>query len=103
VTRYLITLYKRFRKQAEGHASGNENPQVNTNKNFAVVIEILCLPHLNPITMTIYLNQTCYFFVQIKMKQTPETEHELVESVPDIEIPTNSEVICRPCQIPLDI
>lgn len=38
------------------------------------------------------------------MKQTSETEHEFVENVPDLEIPsvailpTNSKVILRPCQ-----
>jgi len=38
--------------------------------------------------MTMSLNQTQYFFfVHIKMKQTPEVERELVENVLDLEIP----------------
>jgi len=47
--------------------------------------------------------------VQIQIKPTPEAEHEIVENVPDLEIrsvailPSNSEVICRPFEIPLDI
>jgi hypothetical protein len=37
------------------------------------------------------MNQTRYFF-----------EHEFIENVPDLEIPTNLVVIiCRPCQIAL--
>jgi hypothetical protein len=45
--------------------------------------------------------------MQIKMKQTSETDHEFVENghvleTPSIALlPTNSEVICRPCQIHL--
>lgn len=31
------------------------------------------------------------------MKETPETENELIENVPDLEIPTNLKVISRPC------
>jgi len=43
------------------------------------------------------------------MKHKPEADHEFVENVPYLEIPpvallpTNSKVIFRPCQIPLDI
>jgi hypothetical protein len=34
------------------------------------------------------------------MKQTPMAEHKYVENVPELAIlPTNSEVICRPCRI----
>lgn len=54
-----------------------------------------------PSEKTMYFNQTCYFFfyLQIKMKETLEEEHEFVENVLDLEIPslvllpTNSEVI----------
>jgi hypothetical protein len=41
------------------------------------------------------------------MKQEAEANRGFVENVPDLEIPpvamlpTNSNVICRPCQIPL--
>jgi hypothetical protein len=58
--------------------------------------------------MTVSLNNIL-FVVQIQIKPTPEAKHEIVENVPDLEIrsvvmlPTNSEVICRPCEIPLDI
>jgi hypothetical protein len=53
--------------------------------------------------MTMSTNQT-HFFGQIKKKQEVETEHEFVENVPIPPVtilPTNSEVICRPCQFPL--
>jgi len=36
------------------------------------------------------------FIVQKKMKQPSETDHELVENVPGVEI--TQDVICRPCQ-----
>jgi hypothetical protein len=42
-----------------------------------------------------------FIFLQKEMNQTPEAEHECIENVPDLEIPsvvtlpTNSEVICR--------
>jgi len=45
----------------------------------------------------------------MKTKQTEKAEHGFVENVTNLEIPsaalipTNSEVIRRPCQIPLDI
>jgi len=64
---------------------------------------------MNSITSAMYLKQTFYFFMQKEMEQTLETEHEFVENVPQQEIPsvaiipTNSEVICRPCQDPLHI
>jgi hypothetical protein len=62
---------------------------------------------MNTITMTMNRTRDFFYFLQIKMKQEAEANRGFVENVPDLEIPpvamlpTNSNVICRPCQIPL--
>jgi len=82
---YFETLFRQFQK---GHSNGNENPE--TSKDFAAGVEVKASSEHELTSPK-------------KTKQTPETEHELFENVPGLEIPTNPEVIYRPCQISLDI
>ncbi|XP_039687986.1 uncharacterized protein [Medicago truncatula] len=75
--RYFKTRFRQqFQKETKGNNSGNENPE--TSKKIAVGVEVKASSE-HELTSP-----------KKKTKQTPETEHELVENVPDLEIPTNS-------------
>ncbi|AES70786.2 uncharacterized protein [Medicago truncatula] len=75
--RYFKTLFRQqLQKETKGNNSGNENPE--TSKKIAVGVEVKASSE-HELTSP-----------KKKMKRTPETEHELVENVPDLEIPTNS-------------
>jgi len=85
----MTTLHQQLQKETKGD-NGNENPSPQTTKDFDVGVEVKASSEHKLTSPK-------------KTKQTPKTEHELVENVPGLEIPTNPEVIYRPCQISLDI
>ena len=84
---YLRALFRQLQKETKGQDSGNENPE--TSKDFAAGFEVNASSEHELTSPK-------------KTKQTPKTEHELVENVPDLEIPTNSKVISKPCRIALE-
>ncbi|XP_024634174.1 uncharacterized protein [Medicago truncatula] len=74
---YWKTLFQQLQRETKGHDSGNENPSPQTTKDFVVGIEVQTASE-HKLTSP-----------QIKMKETPQTENELIENAPDLEIPTN--------------
>ncbi|AES70777.2 hypothetical protein MTR_3g062230 [Medicago truncatula] len=72
---YLRALFRQLQKETKGHNNGNENPE--NSKGFAAGVEVKASSEHKLTSPK-------------KTKETPKTEHELVENVPDLEIPTNS-------------
>jgi hypothetical protein len=81
---------------SKGYNNGNENPSVETTKDFDVGSKVQAVSSGHEMT---YSQVNANLFI----------EHEFVENVLSLEIPsiailpTNSKVICRTCRIRLHI
>ncbi|XP_073224628.1 uncharacterized protein [Cicer arietinum] len=62
-------VFQQLQEESDGSDSGNESPSAETTEDFDGGIEVEAAS-------------------QIQMKLTPEAEHEFVENVPDLEIPS---------------
>ncbi|PNX86507.1 hypothetical protein L195_g042585, partial [Trifolium pratense] len=125
---HMESVYRQFQEESKGHHNGNENTSAQTSKEFAAWIEAEIASRHKLISSEVVEKNVeegttstdaktttsstnlgsssgplviseCETFSQIKLKQTPDAEHEVVENGPDLEmqsvalLPTNSDVI----------